>query len=142
MRIWSKDLIITGSLPKKQLMAMRYELGDMIKQYPNIKNGLVKFANRYDVAILYGYYKSVLKEFDRRGIRHNDIYDNGVYELVVKKTNWLDYWLATCEEYRFDDDDTTYLSICLTNLYEKKLRDMINDEEWDKILRVFPEYII
>ena len=46
MRIWSYDLIEV--LPKKQLLAMRYELGDMIKQYPNIKNGLVKFANNYE----------------------------------------------------------------------------------------------
>lgn len=50
MRIWSKRLI--PILPTKQLKAMRYELGDMIKQYPNIKHPLVKFANDYGIKYL------------------------------------------------------------------------------------------
>ena len=58
MRIWSKVLV--PYLPKKQLMAMRYELGDMIKQYPNIKHGLVRFANDYDSIYLFDYFFEVL----------------------------------------------------------------------------------
>ena len=66
MRIWSKALIEV--LPKKQLMAMRYELGDMIKQYPNIKHGLVKFANNYDIGYLGYYFCYVCDELDNRGV--------------------------------------------------------------------------
>ena len=66
MRIWSKVLV--PYLPKKQLMAMRYELGDMIKQYPNIKHGLVKFANNYDIGYLGYYFCYVCDELDNRGV--------------------------------------------------------------------------
>ena len=134
MRIWSKKLITSGVLPTKQLKAMRYELGDMIKQYPNIKHGLVKFANNYDIGVLFSYYNCVIEEFDKRNIRHNKVYDNGIVTIVLQNTNWekweiKDSLLGT----RFDEDNEEYLKICYWNLYEKHLRKMITDEEWQKI---------
>ena len=47
MRLWNYRLIKV--LPNAQLKAMRYEIGDMVKQYPNIKNRLVSYANNYDI---------------------------------------------------------------------------------------------
>ena len=132
MRIWSKKLVTSGVLPTKQLKAMRYELGDMIKQYPNIKHPLVKFANNYDIVVLYDYFECVLNEFDKRNINHSKIYDMGVHEIVLKHTNWL-YLPELSTNLVFDEDNKEYLTICYWNLYEKHLRKMITDEEWKKI---------
>ena len=129
MRIWSKALIEV--LPKKQLMAMRYELGDMIKQYPNIKHPLVKFANDYDVVYLAEYFRVVLEECKKRNINMKQDYNNFIWRLwqikVPLKGTCLPYGL------KFEEDNEEYLKICLMNLYEKYIRNMISKEEWQKI---------
>ena len=129
MRIWSKALIEV--LPKKQLMAMRYELGDMIKQYPNIKHGLVKFANDYDIMYLYTYFNYVLREFDKRNIKHNEKYDYEI-KMIVKANTYITNSLVA-NSLQFKEDNEEYLKICLMNLYEKYIRNMIPKEEWQKI---------
>ena len=138
MRIWSEKLIPV--LLNKQLKAMRYELGDMIKQYPNIKHPLVKFADNYDIVILYNYFRCVLNEFDKRNINHNKSYDENIYNIALNKTNWLD---IPNKDNRliFDEDNEEYLIICRWNLYEKHLRGIITDEEWQKIEDLFKEEI-
>ena len=129
MRIWSKSLIRV--LPNKQLKAMRYELGDMIKQWPNIKHPLVKFANNYDIMYLYNYFWNVLCEFDKRNIRHNKTYDNGIKEIIKQNTMITNSLVA--HGCHFKEDNNEYLQICYWNLYEKYLRNMITNEEWQKI---------
>lgn len=124
MRIWSKELIEV--LPKKQLMAMRYELGDMIKQHPNIKHGLVKFANNYDIIFLYSYFMEVCAEMKKRKINMNVTYNDDISSIVCVKTN-------TQQNFQFNEDNEEYLKICLMNLYEKYIRNMIPQEEWQKI---------
>ena len=129
MRIWSKVLV--PYLPKKQLMAMRYELGDMIKQYPNIKHGLVKFANDYNVVYLAEYFRVVLEECKKRNINMKQDYNNFIWGLwqikVPLEGTYLPYGL------KFEEDNEEYLKICLMNLYEKFIRNMIPQEEWQKI---------
>ena len=124
MRIWSKVLV--PYLPKKQLMAMRYELGDMIKQYPNIKHGLVKFANNYDIIFLYSYFMEVCAEMEKREINMNSTYNDDISSIICSKTH-------TKENFQFNEDNEEYLKICLMNLYEKYIRNMIPQEEWQKI---------
>lgn len=129
MRIWSKKLIPV--LPNKQLKAMRYELGDMIKQYPNIKHPLVKFANDYGIEYLGQYFLLVNQQCIERGINTSAKYDNSILEIVMNNTRFSDeiYW----KDYTFNEDDDEYLKICCWNLYEKYIRKMITEEEWRKI---------
>lgn len=130
MRIWSKKLIPV--LPNKQLMAMRYELGDMIKQHPNIKHSLVKFANRYDIMFLYSYFMEVCKEMSDRGINMSESYNDEIMNIACDKT-------GSSENYQFNEDDEAYLKICYWNLYEKFIRGMITEEEWSMIILVCKE---
>lgn len=131
MRIWSKKLIKV--LPDKQLKAMRYELGDMIKQYPNIKHPLVKFANNYDIVYLYSYFRGVCKEMKNKNIRMNEDYNLNIAVLIAFKTNVDDIdWSNVV----FKEDDEEYLTICKWNLYEKYIRGTITKEEWEKIENV------
>ena len=114
MRLWHFMLIPV--LPNAQLKAMRYEIGDMVKQYPNIKNGLVKYANNYDIQYLYLLFQNVLDEFDKRGISHNKKYDNEIKKIVEEKSSFplfTDFYL----HYREHND--RYLKQALYNLQEK-----------------------
>ena len=127
MRIWSKVLV--DKLPKKQLMAMRYELGDMIKQYPNIKHPLVKFANLYDIAYLGQYFTYVLSEFDKRDIKHSTKYDSEILHIIDSQTH-LSYQEIMDDDLVFMEDNDEYLTICYYNLREKYIRRIISDEEF------------
>lgn len=129
MRIWSKDLIPV--LPNKQLKAMRYELGDMIKQYPNIKNPLVKFANNYGIEYLGQYFLLVCQQCIERNINTKASYDNSILEIVMSNTRYDDeiYW----KNYTFKEDNNRYLKQCYYNLQEKYDRGIITKEEWQKI---------
>jgi len=128
VRIWSKKLIPV--LPNKQLMAMRYELGDMIKQYPNIKNPLVKFANNYDCCYLYDYFSNVILECKYRKINMDEKYHLKIFDMAIHKSNG-EYDIL--EDYTFLEDNADYLKICYWNLYEKAIRGVISDEEWKRI---------
>lgn len=134
MRIWSKRLIPV--LPNKQLKAMRYELGDMIKQYPNIKHPLVKFANDYPPKYLAQYFREVCHECEKRNIKMNHDYNMQIWNLWQIKTPFEDNGIPD-EMCIFKEDNKEYLKICYWNLYEKHLRNMISDEEWQKIEDLF-----
>ena len=115
-------------LPNKQLKAMRYELGDMIKQYPNIKHPLVKFANDYDIAYLYDYFLCVIGEMRIRKINMNESYNKSILSIFEEKTEINNFYDLT-----FKEDDEEYLKICYWNLFEKAIRGVIKNEEWQKI---------
>lgn len=127
MRIWSYDLIKV--LPKKQLLAMRYELGDMIKQYPNIKNGLVKFANNYPIINLRFYFNRVIAECEKRGYNMNKKYNEEILEIINKKAYDSSMWCY----FKYKEDNDRYLKQCLYNLEEKYDRGIISEEEWKPI---------
>lgn len=127
MRIWPKILITSGALPTKQLKSMRYELGDMIKQHPNIKHPLVKFANNYDIMFLYSYFMEVCKEMGNRNINMNKSYNDSICDIVCSKT-------GSSKNYKFSEDNNRYLKQCLCNLQEKYDRGIITKEEWDRII--------
>lgn len=132
MRIWSKKLVTSGVLPTKQLKAMRYELGDMIKQYPNIKHPLVKFANNYDIWCLYTYFTRVTNEYEKRMGKIYIDYNLKITNIFLQKTKIKNLALID-DDFMFNEDNEEYLKICYWNLYEKHLRKMITDEEWKKI---------
>lgn len=134
MRIWSKNLIPV--LPTKQLKAMRYELGDMIKQYPNIKNPLVKFANEYDINVLGVYFIEVVTECEKRNINMRKDYNQSIYNLIHNKSKEGFSFYGG-----FEEDNNEYLKICYWNLYEKHLREIITNEDWQKIKNKYQEVI-
>jgi len=124
MRLWHYRLIEV--LPDKQLKAMRYEIGDMVKQYPNIKNGLVKYANNYNIEYLFHYFLLVLAEFDKRGINHNNKYDNEIIKLIKHKNthpllNWRKF---------YPEHNNRYYEQCFYNLQEKFDRGIITLDEY------------
>ena len=129
MRIWSKILIPV--LPTKQLKAMRYELGDMIKQYPNIKHPLVKFANNYDICYLGDYFLQVIKCCEKRNINMKKQYNAEIATIVLKQMDYTEF--HNKNKLQFYEDNKEYLKICWWNLYEKRLRGIITQEEWKKI---------
>lgn len=132
MRIWSKQLIPV--LPTKQLCSMRYELGDMIKQHPNIKHSLVKFANNYDIIFLYYYFMEVCNEMSKRKINMKKSYNDEIINIVCNKS-------SNQQNQIFKEDNIEYLTICYWNLYEKYIRGAISYEDWQKIKNKYQEVI-
>lgn len=131
MRIWSKNLI--NVLPNKQLKAMRYELGDMIKQYPNIKHPLTKFANDYDIGFLGNYFCQVCDEMDERGLSHLISYDGEILNIVRDSSQFGDYDKYADMDLQFKEDNKRYLKQQYYNLQEKADRGAITGEDWNKI---------
>lgn len=105
----------------------------MVKQYPNIKHGLVKFANNYDVASLGKYYTEVMFEICKRGYNFNTKYDETLIELIKNKSKNL------LDNKRFEEDNDRYLRECLYNLEEKATKNIISKEEWQKIYDKFKD---
>lgn len=131
LRIWSLDLLEV--LPKKQLLAMRYELGDMIKQYPNIKNGLVKFANNYPIVNLRFYFDCVIAECEKRGYNISQKYNEEILSIAENKIITNLAANAFFLHLRYKEDNDRYLKQCYYNLQEKYDRGIISEEEWFKI---------
>ena len=139
MRIWSRTIL--DVLPIKQLMAMRYELGDMIKQYPNIRNGLVKYANNYDIIYLGSYFVAVCEECFNRNIKMSQKYNDEILNIVDQKTEIANKEISILKDYKFKEDNLRYLKQQLYNLEEKADREIISKEEWKKIYGKY-EYLL
>jgi uncharacterized protein (TIGR02328 family) len=136
MRIWSKKLIRV--LPIAQLRSMRYELGDMIQQYPNIKHSLVKFANDYDCIYLLDYFMNTIVEISRRGMKMDSNYNIKIHAIAKEKCEHRYY---PTKNYIFKEDNDRYLKQCYYNLQEKYDRGCIGNEEWQKIEDLCKEMI-
>lgn len=137
MRIWSKRLI--PYLPTKQLKALRYELGDMIKEYPEIKHSLVKFANNYDCIYLYQYFLNTCHELELRDIPMWADYNENISELAISKSKVKGNVVK--DDFTFTEDNNRYLKQCYYNLQEKYDRGIITKENFDLIENVVLFYI-
>lgn len=113
MRLWSFDFI--PYLPNAQLKALRYEIGDMVKQYPNIKHGLVKYINNYDIKYLLGYFHKVLDEFDEREINHKKSYDDDIISTILVKSHDL----SIKDRFSYPEHNNRYIRQQYYNLQEK-----------------------
>ena len=133
MRLWHYELI--PALPNAQLKAMRYEIGDMVKQYPNIKNRLVKYVNNEDIKYLFNYFIKVLNEFDKRKINHKKNYDDEICKIVDEKS--ISQFVSLNLVYPEHND--RYLKQCFYNLEEKYDRGIITQQEWEEILKLMYE---
>lgn len=133
MRLWHYKLI--SALPNAQLKAMRYEIGDMAKQYPNIKHRLVAYVNDQDIQYLLNYFIRVVDEFDRRGIKHKADYDDNIYHIVDQKKKNMFVSLNLF----YPEHNDRYLKQCYYNLQEKWDRGIISDTEWYEIEKIVKE---
>ena len=113
MRLWSREFI--PYLPNAQLKALRYEIGDMAKQYPNIKHGLVKYINNYDIIYLIGYFYQVLDEFDKRNINHKSSYDDDIINTIIVKSHKP----FIKNGFRYPEHNSRYIRQQYFNLQEK-----------------------
>ena len=139
MRIWSKSIL--DVLPSKQLKAMRYELGDMIKQHPNIKNGLVKYANNYDIIYLGSYFVAVCMECDNRKINMSQKYNDDIIYIVYQKSKITNNEMTIFQDLKFKEDNLRYLIQQLYNLQEKYDRNIIQSHEWNKIYEKYEDLL-
>ena len=137
MRLWDYRLIPV--LPNAQLKAMRYEIGDMVKQYPKIKNRLVSYANDYDIKYLYSLFEDVLDEFDKRKINHNKKYDDEIEKTVKEKSHFQFSYLNL--NLYYEEHNDRYLKQCYYNLEEKADRGIISEEEWEPIQNFWEKFI-
>lgn len=135
MRLWDYRLIPV--LPNAQLKAMRYEIGDMVKQHPKIKNRLVNYANDYDIKYLYSLFEDVLDEFDKRKINHNKKYDDEIEKTVKEKSRFQFSYLNLY----YEEHNDRYLKQCYYNLQEKYDRGIISEEEWQPIQNFWDKFI-
>ena len=135
MRLWHFMLIPV--LPNAQLKAMRYEIGDMVKQYPNIKNGLVKYANNYDIKYLYSLFQDVVAQFDKRNLNHSKKYDDEIEKIVKEKSC---FQFSDLNLY-YEEHNDRYLRQNLYNLQEKADRKIISEDEWQKIYDKFKNFM-
>lgn len=134
MRLWDYRLIKV--LPNAQLKAMRYEIGDMVKQYPNIKNRLVSYANNYDIVYLLSYFYQVAKEMEKRNIKMNDAYNSEIVDICFQKSKSENIFFDFNTPPIYPEHNDRYLRQNFFNLEEKHDRNMITDEEWEEILKV------
>ena len=143
MRLW--HYLLVPYLPTAQLKAMRYEIGDMVKQYPNIKNGLAKYANNYDCIYLSTLFFIILDEFEIRAINHNEKYDSKILNIVKEKSIFYNKSLlggtfASTRKIHYSEHNDRYLKECLYNLEEKATRNIISKDEWTIIYNHFKDF--
>lgn len=129
MRLWHIDLI--PYLPKSQLLAQWRELNSIFKKQD--KHILINYIYKYDDKYLFDYACMVLKEFRARGFQikntinfYNYFYDFGYSASIPLKDKY---------EYKFDEHNFAYLTICYYNLGEKYLRGQkdFTDDVWERL---------
>lgn len=128
MRLWHTSLIPV--LPKAHLVAQWRELSAIAGAIQ--KNGtpnhiLVNFVINYDYDhfISYAYY--VREEMNKRNIRTM----NSVWEKILSlKPN---YTLLPIDKVYDKEMNNLYLKICYYNLFEKYMRGMFDEDEYNPI---------
>ena len=111
MRLWHKDLIVNGLLPKSQMLAQWRELNSIfVKQDNHI---LINYIYNYPKDYLLEYTNLVLQEFDNRGYKINkmDNYNNYFKDLLGKN--------VSREFLAYDEHNDFYLLVSYYNLMEK-----------------------
>lgn len=137
MRMWHKELIHV--LPRQQLVAQWRELSLIasnikVKGTPNhiLVNKVMDYS--FDHFITYAAF--VRGEMTSRGYKTMDSVANKIISL---KPNWQ---AIPANELYNQWMDSTYLTICFWNLYEKYLCNGITTEEWNKINQSYHSYIL
>lgn len=130
MKLWHKSLIPV--LPREQLVAQWRELsaiaGNILtKGTPN--HILVNKIMDYPLTHFIVYAKAIREEMTKRGYRTMD----RVWDKIVSITNDDNIYIVSIDDVYQDWMNSTYLTICYYNLYEKFLCGGITGEDWKKI---------
>lgn len=125
MRLWHYKLI--PILPNKMLIAQWRECIAIKRQWQKgtLKHRLVSYVKDYDKIFFMNYVVDLITEMDKRKIKYKDKY----------------YWEIEnfCNDCRIRDNmnypqhNDRYLKQCYYNLQEKYDREIINEEEWQRI---------
>ena len=146
IRLWSKNLI--DVLPRQQLLSQWRECCCIAKNLvldgtPN--HLLVNKILDYPLCHFTSYSYLVRQEMIRRGYKINklalDNYNDNIKRASLTLHN---YSIGTNVPYDIiykEWFDTTYLVICLYNLYEKYQCQGITVEEWDRIYSKYWKYM-
>ena len=127
MRLWHKKLI--GCLPRQQLIGQWRELNAMYKQLQSkgkVTHRLVSYLND-DLESFWKYSRLVLMEMFVRGYKTKDC---EFKSIILKRTSLKDDFTKT-----FKEHNDKYLMQCISNLEEKHDRGIIEDFEWENIMK-------
>lgn len=125
MRLWHYKLI--PYLPKKMLVSQWRELMAIKRQWEKgtLIHPLVRYVKDYDKSYFSNYTKLVYDELLKRNIKCKNIYMEEILNFANGKISNLIY--------KEHDDD--YLELCYCNLKEKYIRGIINEDEWNALIK-------
>lgn len=154
MRCWHIKLL--PLLPRQQLLSQLRECVAIAKDiYETGKTNhiLINPIMDYPIEHFQLYCDMVIEEMNKRRY----VVSNQTYEKFNKYISLEDFNVAHSISSDYSDvklfmsgeaiqlfsgwHDTTYLVICLYNLYEKYLRGGVTFDEWDKIYHKFYKYL-
>ena len=136
IRLWHYKLLPV--LPDKMLVSQWRECIAIKRQWEKgtLKHRLVSYVMKRGVNVFYQYFDNVKSEMDNRGIKYQAKF---VQEFISfgKK----DPFIFLAVSVRYPEHNDRYLKQCLYNLQEKADRDIITQEEWQKIEDKFESYL-
>ena len=130
MRLWHKDLL--PYLPNAMLVSQWRECIAIKRQWEKgtLKHRLVSYVQNYNKSTFCLYCIHVATELNRRNIKYKQ-------SLLKELLNFTDYKPIQ----RYIEHNNHYLTQCYYNLQEKADRDIITQEEWQKIEDKFGGYL-
>lgn len=136
MRLWHKELICV--LPNNQLKGQWNEINAIIgsiNKHNSPRHGLVDYIMQYSSNDFNKYCTLVLSEIIRRNekgtLKYNPTTSINKVDRFFEYPKWIGQY--TTEKLYEYHHDMLYLEICYWNLFEKYIRGLINDEEFDLI---------
>jgi len=125
MRLWSYQLIPV--LPNAMLVSQWRECIAIKRQWEKgtLKYRLVSYVMDYDKGYFYHYVCETINEMIQRQIKFNNKFASELLEFSHSEDR-NKYFI-------YPEHNDRYLKQCLYNLQEKADRDIITQEEWQKI---------
>lgn len=127
MRLWHYKLI--PALPNKMLISQWRECIAIKRQWEKgtLKHRLVSYVKKHTKTKFLGYVNCTIQEMKSRNIKFNKKYYKEIEEFCIWGSFPID---------NYPEHNDRYLKQCFYNLEEKYDRGIINENEWDKILKV------
>lgn len=130
MRLWHYKLIPV--LPNKMLVSQWRELIAIKRQWEKgtLKHPLVDYIMQYDKKDFMYYTDKVVNQLGARNIKYQNKYYFEIKNFCSPK-----HYIIGGKDY--PEHNNVYFKICCYNLYEKYIRGIISDEEWEPIERLY-----
>ena len=136
MRLWHYKLIPV--LPNAMLVSQWRECIAIKRQWEKgtLKHRLVSYVMNYDKSYFCYYVETIVDQLRRRNINFN-----GMYFIEIQEFCKNDIFNTFMGGNNYPEHNNRYLKQCLYNLQEKTDRNIITQEEWQKIEDKFGEYL-